>query len=76
MQADVAPTVSPAYRTPSPLEGVTEATRVLTEVLFDLPPVLDTVVRRRQNRLLKGFSPQETDADFAIMRRLIQNLSE
>jgi DNA-binding MarR family transcriptional regulator len=37
---------------------------------------LDTVVRRRQNRLLKGFSPQETDAAFAIMRRLIQNLSE
>ena len=37
---------------------------------------LDTVVRRRQNRLLKGFSQQETDAAFAIMRRLIQNLSE
>jgi DNA-binding MarR family transcriptional regulator len=37
---------------------------------------LDTVVRRRQNRLLKGFSPQETDAAFAVMRRLIQNLSE
>jgi DNA-binding MarR family transcriptional regulator len=37
---------------------------------------LDTVVRRRQNRLLKGFSPQETDAAFAIMRRLIQNMSE
>jgi len=26
--------------------------------------------------LLKGFSPQETEAAFAIMRRLIQNLSE
>jgi MarR family transcriptional regulator, organic hydroperoxide resistance regulator len=37
---------------------------------------LDTVVRRRQNRLLKGFSPQETDAAFAMMRRLIQNMSE
>jgi DNA-binding MarR family transcriptional regulator len=37
---------------------------------------LDTVVRRRQNRLLKGFSQQETDAAFAVMRRLIQNLSE
>jgi MarR family transcriptional regulator, organic hydroperoxide resistance regulator len=37
---------------------------------------LDTVVRRRQNRLLKGFSPQETDAAFAIVRRLIGNLSE
>jgi DNA-binding MarR family transcriptional regulator len=37
---------------------------------------LDTVVRRRQNRLLKGFSPQETEAAFAVMRRLIHNLSE
>lgn len=37
---------------------------------------LDTVVRRRQNRLLKGFSPQEAEAAFAVMRRLIQNLSE
>jgi hypothetical protein len=34
------------------------------------------VVRRRQNRLLKGFSPQETEAAFAIVRRLIRNLSE
>jgi MarR family transcriptional regulator, organic hydroperoxide resistance regulator len=37
---------------------------------------LDTVVRRRQNRLLKGFSLQETEAAFAIVRRLIRNLSE
>ena len=37
---------------------------------------LDTVVRRRQNRLLKGFSPQETEAAFALMRRLSRNLSE
>jgi DNA-binding MarR family transcriptional regulator len=37
---------------------------------------LDTVVRRRQNRLLKGFSPQETEAAFAVMRRLSQNLVE
>lgn len=37
---------------------------------------LETVVRRRQNRLLKGFSPQETEAAFAVMRRLIQNLLE
>jgi DNA-binding MarR family transcriptional regulator len=37
---------------------------------------LDTVVRRRQNRLLKGFSPQETEAAFAMMRRLSRNLAE
>jgi MarR family transcriptional regulator, organic hydroperoxide resistance regulator len=37
---------------------------------------LDTVVRRRQNRLLKGFSPQETEAAFALMRRLSRNLVE
>lgn len=37
---------------------------------------LDTVVRRRQSRLLEGFSPQETEAAFAIVRRLLQNLSE
>jgi MarR family transcriptional regulator, organic hydroperoxide resistance regulator len=36
---------------------------------------LDTIVRRRQNRLLKGFSPQETEAAFTIVRRLIHNLS-
>ena len=48
----------------------------LTEKGRGLFNSLDTVVRRRQNRLLKGFSPQETDAAFAIMRRLIQNMSE
>ena len=37
---------------------------------------LDTVVRRRQNHVLKGFSPQETEAAFVTLRRLIQNLSE
>jgi MarR family transcriptional regulator, organic hydroperoxide resistance regulator len=37
---------------------------------------LDTVVRRRQNRLLQGFSPQETEAAFALMRRLSRNLVE
>ena len=37
---------------------------------------LDPVVRRRQNRLLKGFSPQESEAAFALLRRLIQNLSD
>jgi MarR family transcriptional regulator, organic hydroperoxide resistance regulator len=37
---------------------------------------LDTVVRRRQNRLLKEFSPQEIEAAFALMRRLIHNLTD
>jgi DNA-binding MarR family transcriptional regulator len=37
---------------------------------------LDTVVRRRQNRLLKDFSPQEIDAAFTLVRRLIHNISE
>jgi MarR family transcriptional regulator, organic hydroperoxide resistance regulator len=37
---------------------------------------LDPVVRRRQNRLLRGFSQQETDAASALLRRLIQNLSD
>jgi DNA-binding MarR family transcriptional regulator len=37
---------------------------------------LDTVVRRRQSRLLKGFKPQEVDAAFALLRRLIHNLAE
>jgi DNA-binding MarR family transcriptional regulator len=37
---------------------------------------LDPVVRRRQNRLLKDFTPQEIDAAFALMRRLIYNLAD
>jgi MarR family transcriptional regulator, organic hydroperoxide resistance regulator len=37
---------------------------------------LDTIVRRRQNRLLKDFSPQEVDAAFAVMKRLIHNLTD
>jgi MarR family transcriptional regulator, organic hydroperoxide resistance regulator len=37
---------------------------------------LDTVVRRRQNRLLKDFSSQDIDAAFALMRRLIHNLTD
>ncbi len=37
---------------------------------------LDPVVRRRQNRLLKDFTPGEVDAAFALMRRLTQNLTE
>jgi DNA-binding MarR family transcriptional regulator len=48
----------------------------LTEKGRTLFNSLDTVVRRRQNRLLRGFSPQETDAAFALMRRLSRNLSE
>jgi DNA-binding MarR family transcriptional regulator len=37
---------------------------------------LDTVVRQRQNRLLKGFSPQDTEAAFALMRRMLGNLGK
>ena len=37
---------------------------------------LDTVVRRRQNRLLKDFSPPEIDAAFTLVRRLIHNISD
>ena len=35
---------------------------------------LNVVVRRRQNRLLKGFSPQEVAAAFALIRRLSHNM--
>jgi DNA-binding MarR family transcriptional regulator len=35
---------------------------------------LDPVVRRRQQRLLAGFSPEETEAAFALVRRLSANL--
>jgi len=48
----------------------------LTEKGRALFNALDPVVRRRQNRLLKDFSPQETEAAFALLRRLIRNLSE
>ena len=37
---------------------------------------LNVVVRRRQNRLLKGFSPQEVAAAFALIRRLSRNMLE
>jgi MarR family transcriptional regulator, organic hydroperoxide resistance regulator len=37
---------------------------------------LDKVVRRRQNRLLKGFSPQDIEAAFGLLRRLSHNLAE
>ena len=37
---------------------------------------LNIVVRRRQKRLLKGFSPQETASAFAVIRRMTRNISE
>jgi MarR family transcriptional regulator, organic hydroperoxide resistance regulator len=37
---------------------------------------LNIVVRRRQKRLLKGFSPQETTSAFAVIRRMTRNISE
>ena len=37
---------------------------------------LDTVVRQRQNRLLKGFSPQDAEAAFALVRRMLGNLGK
>jgi MarR family transcriptional regulator, organic hydroperoxide resistance regulator len=41
--------------------------------LFDS---LNIVVRRRQKRLLKGFSPQETASAFAVIRRMGRNITE
>jgi DNA-binding MarR family transcriptional regulator len=35
---------------------------------------LDPVVRRRQDRLLEGFSPYEAEAAFTLIRRLIRNV--
>jgi DNA-binding MarR family transcriptional regulator len=37
--------------------------------------VLDPVVRRRQERLLAGFSPEEAEAAFRLIRRLSSNLN-
>jgi DNA-binding MarR family transcriptional regulator len=48
----------------------------LTEQGRDLFNSLNTVVRRRQNRLLKGLSPQEVDAAFTLIRRMSRNMSE
>jgi len=48
----------------------------LTERGRELFNVLDPIVRRRQNRLLKDFTPEETDAALNLMRRLIHNLTE
>ena len=48
----------------------------LTERGRELFNSLDSVVRQRQNRLLKGLSPQETEAAFALVRRMIGNLGK
>ncbi len=48
----------------------------LTERGRDLFNALDPIVRRRQNRLLKDFTPEEIDAAFTLMRRLIHNLTD
>jgi DNA-binding MarR family transcriptional regulator len=37
---------------------------------------LNVVVRHRQKRLLKGFSPQETASAFAVIRRMTGNITE
>jgi DNA-binding MarR family transcriptional regulator len=37
---------------------------------------LNIVVRRRQRRLLKGFSPPEVAAAFAVIRRMSRNITE
>ena len=37
---------------------------------------LDAVVRQRQNRLLKGLSPQDTEAAFTLVRRMLANLGK
>jgi MarR family transcriptional regulator, organic hydroperoxide resistance regulator len=36
---------------------------------------LNVVVRRRQKRLLKGFSPSEVAAAFAVLRRMSRNIA-
>lgn len=47
----------------------------LTERGRALFETLDPVVRRRQDRLLAGFTPDEAQATFALLRRLIANLT-
>jgi DNA-binding MarR family transcriptional regulator len=47
----------------------------LTERGRALFNALDPLVRRRQNRLLKDFTPQEMNAALALMRRLMHNLT-
>ena len=46
----------------------------LTEKGRALFRALDPVVRRRQERLLQGFSPEEVEAAFSLIRRLRDNL--
>jgi hypothetical protein len=36
---------------------------------------LDIVVRRRQQRLAKDFSPQELASAFAVLRRMSRNMA-
>src|SRR6185437_1707485 len=48
----------------------------LTDRGRELFTSLDTVVRRRQERLLSGFSKQDTEAAFALLRRLIHTLAD
>jgi DNA-binding MarR family transcriptional regulator len=47
----------------------------LTEKGRTLFNSLNIVVRRRQKRLLKGFTPQEVAAAFALIRRLSRNMT-
>jgi MarR family transcriptional regulator, organic hydroperoxide resistance regulator len=47
----------------------------LTEKGRSLFNSLNVVVERRQKRLLKGFSPAEAEAAFALMRRLTRNMT-
>jgi DNA-binding MarR family transcriptional regulator len=46
----------------------------LTDAGRSLFKTLDVVVRRRQRRLLQGFSPRERAAAFALIRRLTRNM--
>jgi MarR family transcriptional regulator, organic hydroperoxide resistance regulator len=48
----------------------------LTEKGRALFNTLDVVVRRRQRRLLKGFSQPEIAAAFAVIRRMSRNLAD
>jgi len=48
----------------------------LTEKGRALFTLLNVVVRRRQKRLLKGFSRQEVAAAFALVRRLSRNMAD
>jgi MarR family transcriptional regulator, organic hydroperoxide resistance regulator len=47
----------------------------LTDKGRELFNSLNIVVRRRERRLLNGFTPEQTAAAFALMRRLIANMA-